>query len=53
MSKYIIKANGNINDVLTALKTLKTVYGESATLSTVAGHRLKIIIDEQLKNIGW
>ena len=50
MSNYIIKATGNINDVITALKTLKTIYG-GATLSDVAGHQLKIIVNEQLKNI--
>jgi hypothetical protein len=27
MDKYIIKASGNINEVLTALRTLQAVYG--------------------------
>lgn len=51
MSNYIIKGCGNIDDVTTALKTLKIIYGDGATLLDVAQQQLKIIVNNQLKNI--
>ena len=35
MDNYIIKASGNINDVITALKTIESIAGKGATLSDV------------------
>lgn len=36
MKNYIIKASGKMPDVIQQLKTLKNIFGGSATLSDVA-----------------
>lgn len=36
MENYVIKASGTMGDVLTALTTLKAVFGKDATLAEMA-----------------
>ena len=36
MNNYTIKATGNIDEVLTALKTMESLFGKDATLAEVA-----------------
>lgn len=53
MDKFIIKLSGKMPDILTALKTLKTIYGGGVTLSDVDKitryNQLKITIEKQFK----
>lgn len=53
MDKYIIKASGNINEVITALKTLKATYGGDCTLQelgTAIRHgNIKTALNRQFK----
>lgn len=59
MTKYIIKASGNIQDIIKELKTIQATFGKGATLSTVGQvvqkQRLKQAIENQLNEIkkGW
>lgn len=54
MKKYIIKASGNINDVIDQIKALQAIFGEGATLSQIDAltkyNKLKIARNNQLKD---
>lgn len=45
---YIIKGTGKINDIATALKTLRATYGKGATLADVMRQQTRQAIDKQL-----
>lgn len=59
MDRYIIKASGNMQDVIRALKTLQLTFGKGATLSQIdkatRQTRLNQAMENQLKEItkGW
>ena len=36
MQQYVIKSSGTIQDALNQIKTLQAIFGQGATLSTVA-----------------
>lgn len=48
--KNILKASGSMLDILATLKTLQTIFGESATLSTVAIKTRYNILENALQN---
>ena len=53
MDKYIVKASGNITEVITALKTIKAIYGGDCTLqelgTAIRYGNIKTAINRQFK----
>lgn len=53
MNNYTIKASGNINEVIRALKTLKATYGGDCTLqelgTAIRYGNIKTAINKQFK----
>ena len=48
--KNIIKTSGKISEIIATLKTLQAIFGEGATLSTVAIKTRYNILENALQN---
>ena len=49
MNNYIIKASGNINDVLKQLKTIQAIFGKGVTLSDLVTLSQCVTIHNDIK----
>lgn len=50
MNNYIIKASGNIQDVIRTLKALQMTFGKGATLSQIDKATRQIRLNQALEN---